>query len=635
MARHLSVSEIRRSLYQAAGHQAPETSDKSTALLGRMFHDTFANLVTDDELVGFSAALAKADNDKDDWKRALIDHTYKRLVGPALTRHRAHLQTFSQETLSFWEAVKNGCTWLAEILWTLHTENTESSSRRRKRLGLKILFRPEEPLSYEFRDDDWSDSVIVSGIADLVIAFPKRPGWCLVEYKLGQACPEADLAQVALYHYILSSQEADDSGALALVGFKPECVEQLFDHQAVQEARQKLKALIGRLAGVVGTSATFVTPTSEAAAAAIESQTLSFDEGSVDYHKRAKQVLATFSEYGKKISLDGDPIPGPTFIRYPVTLGKGVKLSAAQKVAAELQHRLRLAAPPYVDVCEGRVVIDIQRPDRVTVDFSQITNQLKNTIGNIGTALVPIGVDLDGHLCQIPLSEPEDVHLLIAGTTGSGKSELLRSIIAGLMLTNSTEALRFVLIDPKRNAFNELRGSPYLRDGEDVIYPDETPASDVLQDLAEEMDERYRLFQKAGVDTRDDYVKTTGQMLPRIVCICDEYFDLINRGKKYRDAVEAQICRLGAKARAAAIHLIIATQHPSRKVIKGALDANLPARIGLKMSKSIESNMLLGSSGAENLLGHGDLLFKDIGEPKRLQAPLLSDEQRKEIFSKS
>ena len=183
-------------------------------------------------------------------------------------------------------------------------------------------------------------------------------------------------------------------------------------------------------------------------------------------------------------------------------------------------------------------------------------------------------------------------------------------------------------------AFNELRDSPYLRDGEDVIYPDETPASDVLQDLAEEMDERYRLFQKTGVDTRDDYVEKTGQMLPRIVCICDEYFDLINRGKKYKEAVETQICRLGAKARAAAIHLIIATQYPSRKVIKGALDANLPARIGLKMSKSIESNMLLGTAGAENLLGDGDLLFKDIGEPRRLQAPLLSKEQRKDIFAK-
>jgi DNA segregation ATPase FtsK/SpoIIIE-like protein len=114
--------------------------------------------------------------------------------------------------------------------------------------------------------------------------------------------------------------------------------------------------------------------------------------------------------------------------------------------------------------------------------------------------------------------------------------------------------------------------------------------------------------------------------------MCDEYLDLINQTSGSRKALEAQIFRLGAKSRAAGIHLIIATQQPSRQVIKGALDANIPARVGFKMDRAIESNMLLNQKGAENLLGRGDLLFKDIGQPIRLQAPYLVPEQRIELF---
>jgi DNA segregation ATPase FtsK/SpoIIIE-like protein len=107
---------------------------------------------------------------------------------------------------------------------------------------------------------------------------------------------------------------------------------------------------------------------------------------------------------------------------------------------------------------------------------------------------------------------------------------------------------------------------------------------------------------------------------------------LISRDREERKLIEGYICRLGAKARAAGIHLILATQEPSRDTIKGQLDSNMPARVGLKMGKALESNMLLNMAGAENLLGHGDLLFKAIGSPRRLQAPLLSDENRLNIF---
>jgi len=165
-----------------------------------------------------------------------------------------------------------------------------------------------------------------------------------------------------------------------------------------------------------------------------------------------------------------------------------------------------------------------------------------------------------------------------------------------------------------------------------LVFPDEHPAGDILTELAEEMDRRYRIG--TGADNFSQLALRTPEAMPRIVCVCDEYRDLISRDKQERKQIEAQICRLGAKARAAGIHLILATQEPSRDTIKGPLDSNIPARVGLKMGKAIESRMLLGDDGAENLLGHGDLLFKEVGSTRRLQAPLLTEEDRLEIFGR-
>jgi DNA segregation ATPase FtsK/SpoIIIE-like protein len=299
-----------------------------------------------------------------------------------------------------------------------------------------------------------------------------------------------------------------------------------------------------------------------------------------------------------------------------------------------VQHRLGLAAPPLLHIADGGVVLDVQRPDRRKVSFDKLRPQLPDPDRRCGGSKVLLGLDLNRKLCFADLAEPEHTHILVAGTTGSGKSEWLRCALAGLLLTNTPETLRLVLIDPKRNTFAAMRGSRFLLPPFDIIYPDERSTADVFSDLGDEMDERYRRMQAAGCDQRDEFVRRADEPMARIVCICDEYLDLINRGRDERRAVERQVFRLGAKARSAGIHLIIATQQPSRQVIKGALDANLPARVGLKMNRDIESQMLLGCRGAENLLGNGDLLFKDIGDPVRLQAPLLSAQEREAIFGR-
>jgi DNA segregation ATPase FtsK/SpoIIIE-like protein len=218
-----------------------------------------------------------------------------------------------------------------------------------------------------------------------------------------------------------------------------------------------------------------------------------------------------------------------------------------------------------------------------------------------------LGVDLYGRLQFADLAQTP--HILVAGTSGSGKTEWMRSAIAGLLASNTPETLRLVLIDPKRNAFGDLKDSPFLLEG-GLVYPPDNSVVEVLDRLIAEMEDRYRLFENWE------------RSKPRIVCFCDEYADLVAiRGE--RKEIEERIRRLGAKARAAGIHLVIATQYPRADIVDGALKANLQGRVCLRVTSHTQSNMMLNMSGAERLLGKGDLFWMDIGEPVRLQAPLL------------
>jgi DNA segregation ATPase FtsK/SpoIIIE-like protein len=205
------------------------------------------------------------------------------------------------------------------------------------------------------------------------------------------------------------------------------------------------------------------------------------------------------------------------------------------------------------------------------------------------------------------------------GTAGSGKSIWLRAAIASLVETNTPSTLQLVLIDPKRNAFTAWRDSEYLR--EPIIFPDEASAVSALHALIEEMEARYKRMAAADVDDLRELIRREGRTTPRIVCICDEYADLIEHGDD-RKMLEMAIARLGAKARAAGIHLILATQTPRRDIVSGTIKANLPTCVGLRVSSGAEAR-IIETPGADLLLGHGDLILKTIGEPQRLQGAFL------------
>ena len=608
----LPVAEVRQAIYQAwlssgganQGRPRRATGSAATAtLLGRMFHTAFANLRLHQVPPGEIRDAG-----------ALLQRVYAKSIGCDLTRYQAALGESTAQVLAFWEAVRSMCGWLAELAGTAIDSNLVSWDNVTDGwAGLDRLMATEEHITWELREPGWTAPVRVEGRADAVWRKPDG-GWCVVEYKLGEGAEEADLAQACLYHEMLKAA-GHRPGALALVRFQPQRTEQVFESEQLAEAQYELRQLIGRLAGVLPRAENAAPPQPAAA------------EGEPDLGDSLRRTLA---EFGAPVRLAGAPVAGPTFVRFFLEPEKGVRPKRVLSHTIDLQVRLGLDAPPFLHVDQGRLVADVQRKNRQVVDFGRVAGQLPRGSTN---STVPLGVDLDGRLRFADLSSPVNAHILVAGSSGSGKSEWLRMAIAGLVATNTPASLRLVLIDPKRNAFGDLKSSPFLLDRSSLVYPPDDSAVETLDRLIEEMEARYRLFEPLASADLSSFIERTGKELPRIVCVCDEYADLIAAGRAARQQIEGRIARLGAKARAAGIHLILATQRPSRDIVAGVLKANLSCRVALKMLSPIESRIVIDRAGADQLLGHGDLLFLDIGEPVRLQAPLLSQEDRFRYFS--
>ena len=243
----------------------------------------------------------------------------------------------------------------------------------------------------------------------------------------------------------------------------------------------------------------------------------------------------------------------------------------------------------------------------------------------VGSSRFPVGVAIDGTLHWADFAKPQDSHMLVAGTAGSGKSEWLRAAIASLLAQNTPATLQLLLIDPKRTAFHAFEDSKSLY--APVLYPDDTPPAPIFEQLIEEMEQRYRTISEAGLPDLAAY-NAAHEPLPRIVCFCDEYADLILADPKQRKEIERLVGRLSAKGRAAGVHLVFATQRPDRNVVSGVIDTNLMARVCLRVVKPAESRIVLGGdSAASTLLGRGDLLFKNLGNAVRLQSPFVTDEE--------
>jgi S-DNA-T family DNA segregation ATPase FtsK/SpoIIIE len=621
----LLVSQIRDQVLQAAGGPAKNIGGSSNRLASSLFHSVVADLFGNQPALQAEAAFVNIDADLAKWRTALREHVYRVLLGPRLQANHAVLQQASKEVTVLWSALDAFTEWSAELLYRAwHGRNGDPGSAA---IDLGSLMAVEQTLTWTVREPGWTDSVIVTGITDVICRIPETDSWCVAEFRTGDMAPEADVAQACLYHRMLTASEAVP-GSLVQVYFTPTIHEHTFspDDLRAMEARlgTGLKTVIGRMAGVIPDQRRAgANPSLEKFPASPPPRAL--EASHIELGRKLRDV---FRQFNAPVEFTGDPIVGPTFLRFPVRPASGIRPEAIRKLSTALQVRLGLKTLPFIHNPGGRMVVDVERSDREIVPFSSVRDQLPTPDPVAGCSKFPVGVDLERKLEFADLADSDNCHLLIAGTSGSGKTEWLRMAIGGLLMTNTPRTLRLILIDPKRSSFTDLNGSDYVWGGGKILYPDQVSPVAALNDLVEEMGRRYRLFQQNGFENIRQYHQS-GKQLPRIVCVCEEYSELLNYGRK---EIEVRIQRLGQKALGAGIHMILSVQQPSRDIVKGTLQANIPARIGLRVNSPIESRMLLDRAGAEELLGDGDLLFKDIGEPVRLQAPFLSAEERRRIF---
>ena len=600
MTRIVNVTEVRNNVYWAAG--GPRSSGDGTRalpLLGTLFHQAYAGLTGSDERVNLVRPLERADATRESWRHELASHAYAWHVAPRLEEHQSELQGEAAAVAAYWEAVRNLTGWLADLVWEQRNAGRSVSEAR------EVVFADtEREVSVKLTDDAWSAPVTVTGRIDALLRQPRTGAICALELKSGRTAPEADVCQAAMYRLLL------DTDDVALLSFKPEPHEQRFASDQLDEAQTKLKALIGRLAGVIGNT--------NPPAANRQPPT---DTG--------KKIIDALHEGGVRVKLDGQPLAGPAFVRYFVDTEPGVRPDRIPQLATMLWTRLKTHEPPQISIERGRIVIDVEREDRQTVWWRDLRGQLAKPSKG-GASRFPVGVAIDGSLHWADFAKPQDSHMLVAGTAGSGKSEWLRAAIASLLAQNTPDTLRLLLIDPKRTAFHAFEDSRSLY--APVVHPDDTEIAPLFAELIEEMERRYRTISEAGLPDLGAY-NLTHEPLPRIVCFCDEYADLILADPKQRKEIERLVGRLSAKGRAAGVHLVFATQRPDRNVVTGVIDTNLMARVCLRVVKPAESRIVLGGEpGASTLLGRGDLLFKDLGAPVRLQSPYVTDEELEQLL---
>ncbi|HEY9296742.1 MAG TPA: DNA translocase FtsK, partial [Phormidium sp.] len=328
-------------------------------------------------------------------------------------------------------------------------------------------------------------------------------------------------------------------------------------------------------------------------------------KSTIDSDAIADRLVSILNSFGIDVNYQGAAI-GAAFIRVKLKPNLGVKVVSLLNRSADLQVQLGLENPSLIAPQAGYVSVDLPRSDRQIAQFTHYiqTEKLPPT----AAVKIAIGVNLDGELVEADLSDPNTCHFLVGGTTGSGKSEFLRSLLLSLLYRHSPDHLKIALVDPKRVTFPEFEQIPWLyspvvKDGESAI--------ELMAKLVGEMEQRYQIFETAKCGDIKAYNHQSNKPLPRLVCIFDEYADFMAE-KEIRDALEFSIKRLGAMARAAGIHLIIATQRPEAKVVTPLIRSNLPGRVALRTASEADSVIVLGGDrkAAAYLLGKGDLLYQ-------------------------
>ena len=336
---------------------------------------------------------------------------------------------------------------------------------------------------------------------------------------------------------------------------------------------------------------------------------------SVNADAIGQDLVNTLQSFKVPVEYQGSAI-GPAFIRVKLKPDLGVKVNAIMRLSADLQVHLGLERPPLIAPQAGYISIDLPRPQRQVARFETYIQQ--QFLPPTAPIKIAMGVSIDGDLIEADLSDANTCHFLVGGTTGSGKSEFLRSLLLSLLYHHSPQHLKIALVDPKRVTFPEFEQIPWLYS---PVVKDSDRAVELMEELVTEMESRYHKFENTRCPDLITYNQNSPQPLPRIVCIFDEYADFMAE-KAVRKVLELSIKRLGAMARAAGIHLIIATQRPEAGIVTPIIRSNLPGRIALRTASEGDSKIVLGGTetSAAYLLGKGDLLYQIGAKIQRLQS---------------
>jgi len=353
----------------------------------------------------------------------------------------------------------------------------------------------------------------------------------------------------------------------------------------------------------------------------VESFQFEEDNSDFEFEDLSKLIEEKFLEFNIKGKVINWTI-GPVITRYEFEPAAGIKLSKIQSLSDDLTLRLKTSdvriTPPLPN--KGLIGIEVPNKKRKIVYFKKLIEN-EEFVNSKKPLLFALGVEVDGKPRYEDLSKMP--HLLIAGSTGSGKSVCINTIIASLIIKNTPKTLRFLLIDPKMVELSLYEGIPHLLM---PVIKDRKMAVKVLKMAVAWMEYRYKLLAKVGAKSLESYNNKTGDYKPYIVIIIDEFADLIlTQGKD----VEGPIARLAQMARAVGIHLIVATQRPSVDVITGIIKANFPVRIAFKVPSKVDSRVILDTIGAEKLLGKGDMLYipPTSSEPQRLHGAFISEDE--------
>ncbi len=367
--------------------------------------------------------------------------------------------------------------------------------------------------------------------------------------------------------------------------------------------------------------------------------TNSTDMSDLDDDIATKTIILenTLQEFGVPAKVQNVVI-GPAVTRYELEMPSGITVKKILNLSSDIALALeanggdvRIEAP-----VPGRNVVGIEVPNDKVATVSLRDVLISNEFNSAKSPLTfAVGKDISGNIKVGALNKMP--HLLIAGTTGSGKSVMLNNIIISLLYKSSPEDCRMLLIDPKQVEFTPYEGIPHLVVPK--VITDVTKAANALQWALDEMERRFRLIREARVKDIDEYNYTADvingkkKKMPFIVIIIDEFADFIMQGKK---DIEDRIIRLGQKARASGIHMILATQRPTAEFVTGGIKANFPSRIAFKVASRVNSDVILGMTGAEKLLGHGDMLYAPqeySAAPKRVQGCFITTKEIADIVN--